>query len=131
MSWVKRISNEQILEMVGMERSLVMTIRKRQLRFVGYLERKGGLEKLVLEGKIKGKRQRGRKRLDFMEGLALAAGCSAVTVLQQTGDRVGFKNMVANVRPFGKVPKEEEINDIILTGITDSLEETSYRLQVL
>ena len=86
MSWVKRISNEQILEMVGMERSLVMTIRKRQLRFVGHVERKGGLEKLALEGKIKGKRQRGRKRLDFMEGLALAAGCSAVTVLRQTGD---------------------------------------------
>ena len=98
MSWVKRISNEQILEMVGMERSLVMTIRKRQLKFVGHVERKGELKKLVLEGKIKGKRQRGRKRLDFMEGLALAAGCSAVTVLRQTGDRVGFKNMVA-VRP--------------------------------
>ena len=84
---------------VSLLRSLVMTIRKRQLRFVGHVERKGGLEKLVLEGKIKGKRQRGRKRLDFMEGLALAAGRSAVTVLQQTGDRVGFKNMVANVRP--------------------------------
>ena len=98
MLWVKRISNEQILEMVGMERSLVMTIRKRQLRFVGHVGRKGGLEKLVPEGKIKGKRQR-RKRLDFMEGLALAAGCSAVTVLRQTGDQVGFRNMVANVRP--------------------------------
>ena len=99
MSRVKRISNEQILEIVGTESSLVMTIRKRQLRFVGHVERKGGLEKLVLEGKIKGKRQRRRKRLDFMEGLALAAGCSAVTVLRQTGDRVGFKIMVANVRP--------------------------------
>ena len=82
-----------------MARNLVMTIRKRQLRFVGHIERKRGLEKLVLEGKIKGKRQRGRKRLDYMEGLALAAGCGAVDVLRRVGDRVGFRDLVANVRP--------------------------------
>ena len=43
-----------------------------------------------------------------MEGLASAAGCSAVTVLRQTGDRVGFKNMVANVRPWQRYPKKKK-----------------------
>ena len=53
----------------------------------------------MLEGKIKGKRQRGRKRLNYMEGLALAAGCGVVDVLWRVGDRVGFRDLVANVTP--------------------------------
>jgi len=96
-SWVKRISNERVLEMVDIERSLLVTIRKRQLRFVGHVERKGGLEKLVLEGRIEGRRSRGRRRLNYMGGLSLAAGCGAVDVLRRTGDRIGFRDMVANV----------------------------------
>ena len=96
-SWVKRISNERVLEIVDMERSLLLTIRRRQLRFVGHVERKEGLEKLVLEGKIEGKRPRGRKRLNYMEGLAVAADCGAVDVLRRASDWTGLRDMVANV----------------------------------
>ena len=58
-SWFNKISNECVLYIMGMERSLLVTIRRRQLRFVGHVVRKVGLEKLVLIGKINGKRQRG------------------------------------------------------------------------
>ena len=57
-SWVKQLSNEKVLQMVKMERSMLKTIRKRQLKFVGHVVRKNGLEKLVLEGKIEGKKTR-------------------------------------------------------------------------
>lgn len=45
----EKIFNECIQKMVGISRSLMMTIRRKQPRFIG-------LEKLVLEGKINGKR---------------------------------------------------------------------------
>ena len=45
-SGVKKISNEPVLDMVGMERRLLVAIRRRQLKFVGHVVRKGGLEKL-------------------------------------------------------------------------------------
>ena len=67
-----------------------MTIRRRQLRFVGHVLRKGGLEKLVQEGKINGRRQRGRQRLKFLEGLAFATGCNAMDVLRRADDRAGL-----------------------------------------
>ena len=86
LSWLKKISNERLLYMVSMERSLLVTIRSRQLRFVGHVVRKGGLEKLVLEEKINGKRQRGRQRLKYLEGLALTAECGAVDILRRAGD---------------------------------------------
>ena len=56
MSWVKKLSNEKVLQMVKMDRSLLIAIKKRQLNFVGHAVRKEGLEKLVLEGKIEGRR---------------------------------------------------------------------------
>ena len=61
--------------------------------------RKGGWEKLVLEGKINGKRQRGRQRLKYLEGLASATEYGAVDILWWADDHTGFKHMVANVRP--------------------------------
>ena len=93
---MKKISNKCVLKIVGMERDLLVTIRKRQLKFVGHIMRKGGLKKLVLEGKVAGAQQRGR-RLNFIGGLASAVGCSAVEVLHQAADRTGFRNMIANV----------------------------------
>ena len=82
---MKRVSNERVLETVGMTRSLVVTIGRRQIRFVGHVVRKEGLEKLVLEGKINGKRQRGR-RLNYMDGMASAEGCGAMELLRRAGD---------------------------------------------
>ena len=57
---------------------------------------KEGFGKLELEGKIEGRRQRGRQTLKYMNGLAWALGCSVVEVLQCAGDLIGFRNMVAN-----------------------------------
>ena len=57
--------------------------------------RKGGLEKLMLEGKINGKRQRGRQRLQYLEGLTLATEYGAVDILQRADDSA----VLANVRP--------------------------------
>ena len=46
---------------------------------------------LVLEGKVAGKRQIGKRRLNFMEGggwgLASAVGCGAVNVLRRAADQ--------------------------------------------
>ena len=74
---MERISNERVLEMIAMRRSLLATIRKRQLKYAGRSVRKGRIAKLVLEGKIPGKRQRGRRR-NFLGGLASDVGCGEV-----------------------------------------------------
>ena len=95
---VEKISNEHVLNMVGMERCLLVTIRRRQVQFVRHVVRKGGLEKLVLEGNIDGKRQRERQRLKYLDGMAFTAGCDAVDILQRACERAGFKQMVSNVR---------------------------------
>ena len=82
-----------------MTRSLMVTTRRRQLRFVGHVVRKEGFKKRVIEGKINGKRQGGRRRLNYMEGLTSATGCGVVELLRRVGDRAGFREVVADVSP--------------------------------
>ena len=66
------------------------------MRLDGHVVRKRGLEKTVLGN---GKRQRGRRRLNYMEGLASTMGCGKVEVLQWAGVRIGFRGMAANASP--------------------------------
>ena len=68
-SWTEKRSNESILKEISTERSLIKTIRKRQLEFLGHIYRHKGLEHLTLTRKIEGKRSRGRQRITFVGSL--------------------------------------------------------------
>ena len=45
-SWTEKKSNKEVMEMAGYKRSLLETIRKRQLQFFGNINRADGLEKI-------------------------------------------------------------------------------------
>ena len=66
---MEKKTNEAVLEEANTKRSLIQTIRKRQMEFLGHLNRHKGLEHLALTGKIEGKRSRGRQRLNFLNSL--------------------------------------------------------------
>ena len=68
-SWTEKKSNQKVLEMANKERSMLKTIRKRQMKFMGHVYRKGGMEHLSMTGKIEGKRSRGRQRLTYVDSL--------------------------------------------------------------
>lgn len=95
-SWVKKLLNKKVLQVVKMKRSLLTTIGHETTEFFGSCIEEEGVEKLVLQGKIERKRERGRQWLKYMDGLASMVGCKVVEVLQCAGDRIGFRNMVAD-----------------------------------
>ena len=43
-SWTERHTNEEVLRRVGEDRSLKMVIRKRQMKFLSHVMRRGELE---------------------------------------------------------------------------------------
>ena len=69
LSWTEHTTNEEVLTRANAKRSLINIIRERQLKFLGHVMRKEGLENLVLTGFIEGKRSRGRQRLMFLQSL--------------------------------------------------------------
>ena len=59
-SWTEHITNDQVLTMVGEQRSLMDTIRERQRNWIVHILRGNLLlRRTVLEGKIEGRRTRG------------------------------------------------------------------------
>jgi ribosomal 50S subunit-associated protein YjgA (DUF615 family) len=86
-SWTEKITNKEVLEKAGTKRSLISTIRKRQLEFLGHVMRKEGLENLSVTGKICGKRSRGRQRLTFMASLSKWSQLSVQELLITAKDR--------------------------------------------
>ena len=57
------------IQRAGVERKLIGEIRTRQMRLLGHVIRKDGLENLALTGKIEGKRGRGKNRMLWMTSL--------------------------------------------------------------
>ena len=62
------------------------------------MSEKNGIEKLAIEGKIMGKRARGRQRQEYMIGLAVATQLTVMDILRLCQNREGFRRLVANVR---------------------------------
>jgi hypothetical protein len=67
--WTEKITNEKVLQAVEEERQLVEAIVERKKKWIGQILRGEGLMRDVMEGKMEGKRGRGRKRIGMINEL--------------------------------------------------------------
>ena len=77
-------------------------IQKRQLELFGHINRRNGLEKLVLCGKIEGTRDRGRQRQTYMDSMRRLTSnkdntLSKIELIRKTEDRKDWKSLVVDV----------------------------------
>ena len=68
-SWMDKKTNEEVLRMVGQSRKLLEAILERKKNWMGHVLRGNGLMLEVMEGRMEGKRGRGRKRIGMLEDL--------------------------------------------------------------
>jgi hypothetical protein len=68
-NWRDKRTNEEVLKSVGENRCLVESIVKRKKNWIGHVVRGDGLLKTVLEGRMEGKRPRGRPRMGMIDDL--------------------------------------------------------------
>ena len=87
-SWIERISNEIILEIMNSSREIMKQIRQKQLRILGHILREQKLESRVLT-ETTVRRSKGRPRTTYMDGLvkALCGRYSKVGILRSANDR--------------------------------------------
>ena len=68
--WTARRSNQSILKEIGPEYSLEGLMLKLKLQYSGHLMRKAdSFEKILMLGKIEGRRRRGRQRMRWLDGI--------------------------------------------------------------
>ena len=61
--------NEEVLRRAGEERVLIRTIWKRKMRWIGHIMRGDGMLRVTIEGRVEGKRPRGRKRRMMLDDI--------------------------------------------------------------
>jgi len=87
-SWKDKKTNEEVLQMVKEGREIVDIVTQRKKNWIGHIVRGDGLLKLVLEGRMEGKRRRGRPRMGMIDELKEG---SYVNMKRRADDREGWR----------------------------------------
>ena len=68
-SWRYKISNEEVLRRVGEKREILQSITRRKRSWINKILKGDGLLKDTFEGRMEGKRTRGRPRQKMLDAL--------------------------------------------------------------
>ena len=86
--WTARRSNQSILKEISPEYSLEELMLKLKLQYFDHLMlRTDSLEKILMLGKIEGRRRRGRQRMRRLDGIIDSMDLSLSNLLELLADR--------------------------------------------
>ncbi|KAI5715976.1 hypothetical protein M8J77_025461 [Diaphorina citri] len=77
------------------------TVKCRKLEYLGHIfrnEKKYGLLKCILQGKINGKRSVGRRRISWLKNLRTWFDTSTTGLFKAAANKVMIARMIANIR---------------------------------
>lgn len=82
-SWIEKKSNEVLLEEIKEKRSLMQRIMKRKIKLIGHLLRHNTFITNIIEGKMEGRRPRGRPRKMYFEDIFETMRCATYHQLKE------------------------------------------------
>jgi hypothetical protein len=96
-SWKDKKSNLEVLEMAGVKRSLIETIKRRKMIYFGHILRHDCLQKTMLEGMVEGKRKIGRPRTTWSKNARDWTNLNYEECAREAQSRTWWRHMVVNL----------------------------------
>ena len=93
-SWRDHRTNDSVLEEIGTTRIFVNIVKRRKLQFFGHVTRAGNLSTHILEGRIDGRRPRGRPKRRWMDDIKEWTGRSGAACTRTARDRRSWRDVV-------------------------------------
>ena len=101
-SWMDKITNEDVLKKVSAKRYVVPTIKLRKISYFGHMVRRDNIHRLLLEGKIEGTRPRGRPRTEWTDNIKEWTKIPQYNeLIRRAQDRKKWRIMTANIQKEG------------------------------
>ena len=95
--WTDRRTNESILTELGTTRKLLILIQRRKPKYVGHTlrnERTDLMTTILLQGKVNGKRNRGRPPASLVKNITYISGKKLHEVTKLSQDRECWRQLV-------------------------------------
>jgi len=93
-SYVERVTNEEVLRRVGQNRGLLGQMKLRILKYFGHTTRHESLEKDIMLGVMPGKRRQSGQKKQWIDDIVQWGDRSLVEMIRQAENREGYRCLV-------------------------------------
>ena len=101
----------EITEKGGPQEHLLVTIKRRKMRWFGHVNRSNGLAKLIMQGSVEGRRSRGRPRMSWLDNIRVWTGKTTEEIHCLSKNRKAWKHISFMSASYTATPRSTRSRD--------------------